>query len=140
LEYFCELKVRFIECDMYGHVNNATYLSYLEYARIELLRELNIPINKLSEAGYFLLIVKICIDYKKPAVMDDILRIRTRLIEKRKTSGTFNQTILRGDEIIIDSIVKWVCTDKSGKPLRLPEEIDRLDVMNINKDEKGNLF
>jgi len=128
LEHFCELKVRFIECDMYGHVNNATYLSYLEYARVELLRELNIPVKKLSELGYFLFIVKICIEYKIPAVMDDLLIIRTRLIEKRKTSGTFNQTILRGDEIIIDARVKWVCSNSSGKPQRLPEEISRLDI------------
>ena len=128
MEHFCKLKVRFIECDMYGHVNNATYLSYLEYARVELLRKLNIPISKLSKLGFYLLIVKILIEYKRPAVIDDKLTIRTRLIEKRKTSGTFNQTIFKENEIIVDARVKWVCSDIKGKPARLPEEISRLDV------------
>ncbi len=128
MEHFCELKVRFIECDMYGHVNNATYLSYLEYARVELLRKLNIPINKLSELGFYLLIIKICIEYKKPAVLDDKLTIRTRLIEKKIISGTFNQTIFKENKIIVDAQVKWVCSDIKGKPIRLPEKLNQLKV------------
>lgn len=131
MEHFCKLKVRFIECDMYGHVNNAQYLSYLEYARIELLKDLNIPINKLLKSGYFLLIVKLCIEYKKQAKMDDVLTIRTRMIDKRKTSGVFNQTILRGKETIADTEVKWVCSDKNGKPSKLPQEINNMEIYRI---------
>jgi acyl-CoA thioester hydrolase len=128
MEHFCKLRVRFIECDMYGHVNNAKYLSYLEHARVELLRDLNIPIEKLSESGYYLYIAKICIEYKKPAKMNDNLTVRTRLISKKRTSGVFNQTILNGEDLIADAEVKWVCSDKNGKPVKLPAEISMLDV------------
>jgi YbgC/YbaW family acyl-CoA thioester hydrolase len=120
LEHKHNLRVRFNECDMYGHVNNAVYLSYLEHARVDLLKDIGLPLESLTESGIFLYIVKISIEYKKPAKIDDLLEIRTKYVKRIRTGGTFNQVIYRGKDLIADAIVKWVSVDRIGKPVRLP--------------------
>jgi YbgC/YbaW family acyl-CoA thioester hydrolase len=47
--------VQSYECDGYGHVNNANYLHYLEYARYAYLRDNGISLEELRAAGYGLL-------------------------------------------------------------------------------------
>ena len=62
----CSLSVRSYECDSYGHVNNAVYLHYLEYARHEYLRDIGVSIPELRESGYGLLVAKVSIEYRRP--------------------------------------------------------------------------
>jgi len=114
MEHKFYLSVRYNECDMYAHVNNAVYLSYLEHARVQMLKDIDFPLGKLTEAGYFLYIVKIVIEYKKPAQLDDSLEVITRFIKKNRTGGIFRQTIFRESALIADASVSWVCVDATG--------------------------
>jgi len=105
---------------MYGHVNNATYLSFLEHARVQLLEDIALPLSALTQQGSYLFIVKVSIEYKRAASLGDELEIATYYIKKTRTGGTFQQTIYRDDEVIADASVKWVCVDQEGKPKRVP--------------------
>jgi acyl-CoA thioester hydrolase len=120
----CSLKVRTYECDSYGHVNNANYLNYLEYARYELLKDIGFDYEKAINAGYGVFIARIEIDYKRPAVTDDLLTIRTWPIKKGAVSGTFAQEIRRGDDLLIEAKVTWAFVDSHGAPVRIPKEWD----------------
>ena len=120
----CSLKVRTYECDGYGHVNNANYLNYLEYARYEVLRDIGFDYQKAIDAGFGVYIARIEIDYKKPAVTDDLLTIRTWPIKKGAVSGTFAQQIRRGDDLLVDAKVTWAFVDSRGMPVKIPEEWD----------------
>ena len=73
--YTCNIKVRTYECDLYGHVNNATYLNYLEYARMEFLHEKGLTLQALKNDGTMLVIARIDCHYKYPAFPDDNLKI-----------------------------------------------------------------
>ena len=121
MEHRYELKVRFIECDMYGHVNNATYLSFIEHARVQLLEDLGLPLKNLSKLGIYLFIVEINIVYKRPATLHDRLEVRTKYLKKTRTGGTFSQNIYRGDELISEAKVRWVCVDDNGRPTGVPK-------------------
>jgi len=120
----CSLKVRTYECDSYGHVNNANYLNYLEYARYELLKDIGFDYEKAIAAGYGVFIARIEIDYKRPAVTDDLLTIKTWPIKKGAASGTFSQEIRRGDDLLITAKVTWAFVDSNGAPVRIPKEWD----------------
>ena len=120
----CSLIVRTYECDGYGHVNNANYLNYLEYARYELLRDVGFDYPKAVGAGYGVFIARIEIDYKKPAVTDDRLTIKTWPLKKGAVSGTLAQQICRGDDILIEAKVTWAFVDSKGMPVRIPKEWD----------------
>ena len=120
----CSLKVRTYECDSYGHVNNANYLNYLEYARYELLRDVGFDYAQATRAGYGLFIARIEIDYKKPAVTDDLLTIKTWPLKKGAASGTFAQEIRRGGDLLVEAKVTWAFVDSRGAPVRIPKEWD----------------
>jgi acyl-CoA thioester hydrolase len=108
---------------MYSHVNNAVYLSYLEHARVELLKDIGLPLESLTDTGIFLYIVGISIEYRKPAILDNRLEIRTKYAKRSRTGGTFQQTVLRNNEVVADALVKWVSVDSNGRPVRVPRPL-----------------
>ncbi|HCC37007.1 MAG TPA: 4-hydroxybenzoyl-CoA thioesterase [Treponema sp.] len=120
----CSLRVRTYECDSYGHVNNANYLNYLEYARYEFLRDIGFDYFKAVEAGYGIFIARIEIDYKKPAVTDDELRIKSWPVKKGAVSGVIAQEIWRGDDLLAAAKVTWAFVDSRGLPAKIPSEWD----------------
>jgi acyl-CoA thioester hydrolase len=120
----CSLRVRTYECDSYGHVNNAIYLNYLEYARYEVLREVGFNYEKAVESGYGIYIARVEIDYKKPALMDELLTIKTWPIKKGAVSGTFAQEIYRDDDLLAAAKVTWAFVDSKGTPVKMPKEWD----------------
>jgi acyl-CoA thioester hydrolase len=124
MEHECRLVVRSYECDMYGHVNNAVYLNYLELARHAYLRDNGVVVQDLHAAGHGLLIARLAIDYRRPAVMDDELLVSTRPVRKGRVGGVLAQRITRAGELVAEAEVTWVCVDARGRPSRLPAGFD----------------
>ena len=120
----CSLTVRTYECDSYGHVNNAIYLNYLEYARNELLKDVGFDYPAVIKAGYGVYVARIEIDYRKPAFLNDELLIKSRPVKKGAVSGIIAQEIWRGDELLIDAKVTWAFVNSQGMPTRIPPQWD----------------
>jgi acyl-CoA thioester hydrolase len=120
----CSLMVRTYECDSYGHVNNANYLNYLEFARYEYLKTIGFDYPAMIKAGYGVYVARIEIDYKKSARVDDVLLIRSWSIKKGAVSGIIAQEILRGDDLLVEAKVTWAFVDSRGMPTKLPPQWD----------------
>jgi acyl-CoA thioester hydrolase len=120
-----EFRVRSYELDSYGHVNNATYLNYLEFARMTTLLEKNFSLERMREKGYVVVIRRVEIDYKFPLFLNDEVLVKTYTSESRNTSGTFIQEIYNQthDRMAAEARVTWVFTNLSGKPIPIPQEI-----------------
>ena len=118
-------KVRSYECDSYGHVNNATYLNFLEFARMEALEAKTLDLDKLKELGFLVLIRRVEIDYKYPARMGDMLVIKTFVRDHKQTSGTFTQEITKESDgkSVVAANVTWVFTNLQGRPIPIPPVI-----------------
>ena len=123
MKHVAKLTVRSYELDSYNHVNNAVYLQYLEFARIEYLRAIGFDYPGLYEAGYFLFVTHIDIRYKAPARLFDELSIEVEPIKLGKVSGTFRQRIVnqKGD-LCAEADVSWGCVDSTGRPTKIPDE------------------
>ena len=63
--YSHKIEVRFNDFDSMGHVNNATFLTYLEMVRINYIQEL-MKKHKLDQRDYGFILAHVSIDYKKP--------------------------------------------------------------------------
>ena len=120
----CSLKVRTYECDSYGHVNNANYLNYLEFARYEMLRDFGFDYAAMINAGYGIYVARIEIDYKKPAFSDDELLIKSWPVKKGAVSGVISQEIRRGDDLLAEAKVTWAFVDSKGMPVKIPPQWD----------------
>jgi len=119
-----KLTVRTYECDSYGHVNNANYLNYLEYARCDWLKALGFDYPAMVKAGYGIYVVRVEIDYKKPAFNEDELLIVSRPEKKGAVSGVISQEIFRGEELLAKAKVTWAFVDSKGMPSKIPAQWD----------------
>lgn len=120
----CILQVRTYECDSYGHVNNANYLNYLEFARYELLKDIGFDYPRAIKSGYGVYVARIEIDYKKPALADERLLIKTWPIKKGVVSGIMAQEIRRDQDLLVEAKVTWAFVDSRGMPTKIPKEWD----------------
>ena len=107
-----EIKVRGYHVDFYGHVNNARYLEFLEEARWAAVEE-SMDVRDIMQNGYTFNVVNISINYRRPAVPNDVLIIETGLAEISSRSAVIRQTVkLKGtDNIIADADVTFVMYD-----------------------------
>ena len=124
MRHTSELTVRTYECDLNGHVNNANYLHYLEYARHLYLKAIGFDFNGSVALGYGLFVTRVEIDYKRPAMLDDTLSIESHPVKRGAVSGVMEQNIRRGSELIATARVTWAFVDATGKPCRIPAELD----------------
>ena len=86
------LEVRWSDCDSFGHVNNAVYLTYLEQARLAYWREVlpDIPFPGM-------IIARIEIDYRAQAFPGDSLDVRAAVVSFGRTSFRTDYEIVRAD-------------------------------------------
>jgi acyl-CoA thioester hydrolase len=123
-EHLTTLAVRSYECDSYGHVNNAVYLNYLEFARHELLAAIGLDYAAMRAAGFGLVVAQVTIRYRRPAVEGDTLAILSRASKRLRVGGIITQRILKGDELVAEADVTWVSIDARGRAAPLPPQFD----------------
>ncbi len=119
------INVRGYHLDLFGHVNNARYLEFLEEGRWS-FAENRLAILEWQQQGLAFSIVNININYRRPALMGDILEIRTWLSRIGKSSAVFRQEIfLEGTATyVVDADVTIVMIDsKTNKPIALKGDI-----------------
>ncbi len=74
----------------------------------------------MAREGSILFVVRrLSVDFIKPALMDDMLTIDTRLANLGAASFDFAQAILRDGAILAEALVSVVAL-KAGRPARLP--------------------
>lgn len=69
------LRVRYAETDAMGVVHHSRYFVWLESARVEWLRSLELDYKKMEKEGFFLPVVQVDLSYKMPAFFDDDLKV-----------------------------------------------------------------
>ena len=128
------IKVRGYHLDLYGHVNNARYLEFLEEARWGYLEQHG-DIEHFEQLGLAWVIVNININYRRPAVLGDVLTVTSKLEQLNGKSGTLSQvvTLNPNGEVVADALITFVCIDlKTQKALPLEGELrEKLDHMNL---------
>lgn len=118
-KFFIELDVRWADMDCIGHVNNATFLTYVETARIKL-------IEKLGFTDVPIIMASIKIDYVNQLKYPSIMKIGQKISRLGNSSfdiltGIFNK---ESGELITISTTTLVCFDyETQKTIKIPQEI-----------------
>jgi acyl-CoA thioester hydrolase len=118
------VRVRWSDLDPYRHVNHAAYLTYLEHARISALEEIGWGMQRLSDAGYQVVVVGIEVGFRRPAGAGDDLVVETWVEEIRTASSRWRQQITRGDELILQARIRAAATTLGGRPARAPADLN----------------
>lgn len=75
MTFIATVRVRTYELDSFGHVNNSVYLNYMEEARSEYLKTLDLDFNDLIPQGVHLVIVESHVRYISPSRYGDEIEI-----------------------------------------------------------------
>ncbi|WNN49418.1 YbgC/FadM family acyl-CoA thioesterase [Siccibacter colletis] len=127
-----QIKVRGYHLDVYQHVNNARYLEFLEEARWAGL-ENSESFHWMMAHNIAFVVVNININYRRPALLGDLLTIRSSVQQLNGKSGVLSQIVTRESEsdVVADALITFVCIDlKTQKALPLEGELrEKLELM-----------
>lgn len=85
------IQMRFRDTDMFGHVNNAVYATWIEIARIAFLRGLEPPSGDL-------ILARLEMDFVRQVTLGERVRVESRVDRIGRTSVTLDQTVVAEDE------------------------------------------
>jgi acyl-CoA thioester hydrolase len=79
---FSFYKIRFSDCDLFGHLNNARYIDYFLNAREDHLKDhYDLELKNFYVTGISWLVVSHEIIYRKPAIYSEMVRISSTLVK-----------------------------------------------------------
>jgi len=123
--YETTLRVRYAETDQMGVVYHSNYVIWFEVGRVEMLRQMGFTYSDMEKNdGAALAVVDLRCRYKAPARYDDLLRVRTRLLNVRDSLVHFAYEILRDEDrtLLCEGETTHLVIDGSMKRRSLPEK------------------
>lgn len=132
------LRVYYEDTDFSGIVYHANYLRYCERGRSDCLRLIGIDQSRLhrEEGGLAFAVRRMEIDFRRPALMDDVLDIETRIIEAGGASLTMDQAVKRAGELLVGLRVSVACI-RDGRPARIPKALREALAGMLGEHESG---
>lgn len=115
-------RVYFEDTDFSGRVYHARYLHFMERGRSDYLRLLGVHHRELALEGLGFVIRHMEIDFLQPAMIDDVLVIRT-VPRSARARIVLGQSVQRGAEVLVAANVTVALVGPGGRALRLPPAI-----------------
>jgi len=122
------VRVYFEDTDFSGVVYHASYLRWCERGRSDFLRLLGNDHQALMagasgrEPAAFV-VRRMSLEFLKPARIDEVLEVNTRVREIGAASLTLSQHITRDDVMLFEAEVLIVLVSLSGRPMRISQAI-----------------
>ena len=118
------IRVYFEDTDFSGLVYHGSYVRWCERGRSDFLRLLGNDHRALLEGAAgrepaAFVVRRMALEFLRPARIDEILEVTTRVAATTAATLTLDQRISRGDVVLFTAEVMVVLLSASGKPLRL---------------------
>jgi acyl-CoA thioester hydrolase len=116
------VRVRYKDTDTMSVVYYGNYLTYFEVGRVEYLRERHLPMSEV-DTRIHMPVVEAFVKYLKPARLDDLLEVSSRVSERRRASFTFSYEIRNeAKELVATGFTRHACWDPAtAKMIPLPD-------------------
>jgi acyl-CoA thioester hydrolase len=123
-----DVRIYYEDTDAGGVVYHANYLHYMERARTEFLRGHRMSVSEMHNMGIIFPVVAIEINYRAPAILDDLLEVTTDVIAMRNSSFVAEQKVYRKEDgkLLVDAKVTLACVGENMRARRLPQELREL--------------
>jgi acyl-CoA thioester hydrolase len=124
-QFFHPIEVRYGDLDPQGHLNNASYLTFFEQARIQYLRHLGMFNEGQSFMDMGVILADVHIAYKKPVEWGTPVKVGVRTTKIGNKSTTVEQTVVHaetGELFAIGEVVMVTYDYRTGKPIPIPQD------------------
>lgn len=116
-----EVRIRFAETDAQGIAHHASFLVWLEVARVAYLERHAGGYQAIRDGGLEALTTEACLRYHRAAYFDDILTVWARCVDLRGARFTYEYRVTRGDELVAEAHTRHACVDRATyRPTRVP--------------------
>jgi acyl-CoA thioester hydrolase len=119
------LRVRYAETDQMGVVYHSNYIIWFEVGRVEMLRSLGFTYREMEkQEGTHIAVVEVRCRFKAPALYDDSIVVRTRLLNVRDSLLHFGYEVLRQADgsLLAEGETVHLVVDAGFKRMPLPEK------------------
>jgi acyl-CoA thioester hydrolase len=123
--YETRLRVRYAETDQMGVVYHANYIIWFEVGRVEMLRQLGFSYHEMEKQdGAHIVVVDVRCRFKAPAMYDDWIAVRTRLLNVRDSLLHFGYEVVRESEetVLAEGETVHLVVDAAFKRIPVPEK------------------
>ena len=131
------VSIYYEDTDLSGFVYHANYLRYMERGRTECFRLAGISkmagLDEEEPTAWTLRSVHV--DYLRPARLDDIIHVRSRLIGLSGARMQAIQRITRNETLLVEGRIEACITTLTGKPRRLPKKVQETLAPFVTPDE-----
>jgi acyl-CoA thioester hydrolase len=119
-EHILPVRIYYEDTDFTGVVYHANYLRYFERGRSDALRAAGVSHSDLLEGDRptAFTVVRMEIDFRRPARIDDALEVRTLYDRIRGPRMFIRQRLLRDGALLCEASIEAACIDLSGRPAR----------------------
>jgi len=117
-----EFRIYYEDTDAGGVVYHGRYVGFFERGRTEFFRAHGLSVSDLHDEGSMFPVVRMELDFRSPARLDDLVRVETELLEAGRTSFVMGQRLVRSSDgkLLVEGKVTLVCTGPEMKAKRLP--------------------
>ncbi|MFG0215687.1 acyl-CoA thioesterase [Brevibacillus porteri] len=129
------LTVRSTDIDVIGHVNNAKYLEYMEWARFEWIWEQGFTLDELRRRAIMPVVVNININYRKELKMREEVTAITTVVKVGEKSFVIRQELYNAADVLVaDADVTMVMIDANTRQsISLPIELKETLLVELPK-------
>lgn len=121
-------RVRYCECDPMGVAHHSAYVPWLEEGRTNLLRTSGVSYRDLESAAIFLVVTRLELKYKAPALYDDEVVVVTKIVGggRARIDHAYEVWADKGDGrgksvLCATAESTLACVDENGRPRALPD-------------------
>jgi acyl-CoA thioester hydrolase len=124
-----QIRVRYIETDLQGHINFVHHFTYFGVGITEYLRHLDFDYYRMLDENLDMLFIDAHASFNGPAFFDELIRIHCRIGHIGNTSLRFDfQVVAQQEERLVSTgEVTAVMADKATrKKTRVPDRLRQL--------------
>ena len=116
------VRVRYKDTDCMKVVYYGNYLTYFEVGRVEFLRQHGLPMSEVDRRVH-LPVVEAFVKYLKPARLDELLAVSSRVSERKRASFRFSYEIRNeADELVATGHTVHACWNPAtSKMIAIPD-------------------
>lgn len=114
------VRVRFAETDAMGVVHHASYLLYLEEARVRWLTEVGHSYASTRAAGVDFGVLEAFVRYRRAVRFDEVIDVHLALAARTRTTFQIGYLLVVQDEVRATAVTVHGAMNPDGRPTRMP--------------------
>src|SRR5512142_1116600 len=100
LTHVRSFRVRYYECDAYGHVNNANYARYMQEAAFDASAAAGYDFARYEQMGRLWVVRETDIEYLRPLCYGDTVEVKTWVANFQRVRSRRRYELRRGGELV----------------------------------------